>query len=187
MEILIINDYSDYFTTVEEPLFLNPDGVRTRFPIGWEGKGRYIPGSLKLYRTSDNTLIDPATYSEESNGVFFNFTSAPASGNYDDIIVRYIVNPTDYAFSMGTSDSAYPGEEYFLFPNWNNAKGCDSAFWVGKYAASRADATTSSQGTSSTPVSKKGKPSWTVTAWADQVASCLTKGQDFIVYVIENG
>jgi len=24
-------------TDTEEPLFLNPDGVRTRFPIGWGG------------------------------------------------------------------------------------------------------------------------------------------------------
>ena len=179
MEILIINDYSDTFASMEEPLFLNPDGTRTRFPIGWEGKGRYLPGSLKLYRASDNTPIDPNIYSEEENGIFFNFTSAPASGSYEDIIVRYIVNPEDYAFSMGTKDSAYPGEEYFLFPNWNNAKGCGDAFWVGKYAAAHADATTSSQGSSGIPVSKKNVCSWVNTTWTNQVNSCPTKGEGF--------
>ena len=178
MNIIITNQYSSIGTKVSEPLFLKPDGTRTRFPIGWEGKGRYIPGTLKLYRASDNSPIDPDTYGEEPNGVFFNFTSAP-TGNYNDILVKYFVRPEDYAFSQGTADSAYPDEEYFLFPNWRNAKTCGDAFWVGKYAASRADATTTSQGSSNTPVSKKGKPSWVVTRWDAQVASCLTKGHGF--------
>ena len=165
--------------SVSEPLFLNPDGNRTRFPIGWEGKGRYIPNSLKLVRMSDNTELDPNTYAEEDNGIFFNFVNAPAAGAYTDIEVRYLVRPDDYAFSQGTEFSAYPGEEYFLFPNWNNAKGCGDAFWVAKYTAAHADATTSSQGTSSIPVSKKNVCSWTNTTWQAQVNSCPTKGTGF--------
>jgi len=165
--------------SVEEPLFLNPDGTRKVFPIGWEGKGRYIPGSLRLYRASDNTLIDKSIYHEMDNRVSFEFNTAPAAGNYTDIKVKYLVDPVDYAFSQGTSDSPYPGEEYFLFPNWNNAQGIGAAFWVGKYAASRADATTTSQGSSTTPVSKKGKCSWVNTRWDAQVAACPTKGTGF--------
>jgi hypothetical protein len=116
MNILFTTDsvFSDGMISVEEPLFLNPDGTRKLFPIGWEGKGRYIPGSLRLYRASDNTLIDPNTYHEMENHVFFEFNSAPAAGSYTDIKVKYLVDPVDYAFSQGTSDSAYPGEEYFL-------------------------------------------------------------------------
>ena len=171
MEICVVSNpifYSLY--GVEENLFLNPDGVRTSFPIGWEGKGRYIKNTLKLYRASDNTPIDPSTYHEEDNRIFFTFNIAPAAGSYTDIKVRYVVDPEDYAFSQGTADSAYSGEEYFLFPNWNNAKGCGDAFWVGKYAASNEGGV---------PVSKKGKSSWVNTRWDTQVASCLTKGNGF--------
>jgi hypothetical protein len=96
------NSLFEEIHSVSEPLFLNPDGNRTRFPIGWEGKGRYIPNSLKLVRMSDNTELDPATYAEEANGVFFNFVNAPAAGAYTDIEVRYLVRPDDYAFSLGT-------------------------------------------------------------------------------------
>ena len=181
MDILFVNDsvFQENRFVEEEPLFLNPDGTRTTFPIGWEGKGRYLPGSLRLYRTSDNTEIDPATYHEESDGINFTFNTAPASGNYTDIKVKYLINPEDYAFSTGSADSAYPGEEYFLFPNWNNAKGCGTAFWVGKYAAAHADATTSAQGTSTIPVSKKNVCSWTNTTWQAQRDSCPTKGSGF--------
>ena len=171
MEICVVSNpifYSLY--GVEENLFLNPDGARTSFPIGWEGKGRYVKNTLKLYRASDNTPIDPSTYHEEDNRIFFTFNTAPAAGSYTDIKVRYIVDPVDYAFSQGTADSAYPGEEYFLFPNWNNAKGCGDAFWVGKYAASNEGGV---------PVSKKGKVSWVNTTWQAQVASCPTKGNGF--------
>jgi len=165
------NSLCEGIHSVSEPLFLNPDGNRTRFPIGWEGKGRYIPGTLRLVRMSDSTELDPATYSEESNGIFFNFNTAPAAGSYNDIAVRYLVRPEDYSFSQGTKYSAYPGEEYFLFPNWNNAKGCGDAFWVGKYAASN--------GGNNVPVSMKGKVSWVNTAWQTQVASCAPKGTGF--------
>ena len=52
--------YSNYHYETE-PLFLDPDGTRTRFPIGWKGVGRYLPGSLKVYtcRVPDKYLPTP--------------------------------------------------------------------------------------------------------------------------------
>lgn len=52
-----------------EPLFLKPDGIRTRYPIGWNGYGRYVPGTL---RVTYNNL--PCNITEEPNGIFFNFS-----------------------------------------------------------------------------------------------------------------
>jgi len=162
--------FTSHFPSAEEYLFLNPDGVRTQFPIGWEGQGRYVKGSLRLY-DANNVLIDRSTYHEMDNRIFFEFNTPPAAGSYTDIIVRYLVDPEDYAFSHGTADSAYPGEEYFLFPNWNNAKGCGDAFWVGKYAASNDG--------NNVPVSMKGKSSWVKTEFSVLMESCSNKGSEF--------
>ena len=116
----------------KEPLFLKPDGVRTRYCIGWNGYGRYISGTL---RVTYNGL--PCNISEEENGIFYNFSIAPdANTNYDDYEVSYMSRPLDYAFSTGSIEGGYPGEEYFLFPNWNNALGEGDAFWIGKWEAS---------------------------------------------------
>ena len=165
--LVYVNTKSLFHHTAMEPLFLNPDGIRTRFPIGWGG-GRYDQGSLKIYK--NGIPLNKNSYTEEDNGVFFNFKTAPEEGLYTDYTIRFNIREEDYAFSQGTSDSAYPGEEYFLFPNWNNAKGCGDAFWIGKYTASNENGV---------PVSKKGKSSWVNTRWDTQVASCLTKGNGF--------
>ena len=112
-----------------EPLFLKPDGNRTRYPIGWNGYGRYIPGSLKV--KYNNVECD---ITEEDNGIFYNFSVAPAANtNYSDFEVEYMVRPLDYAFSTGAIEGGYEGEEYFLFPNWNNALNEKEAFWIGKW------------------------------------------------------
>ena len=120
------------YHTFTEPLFLKPDGVRTRYPIGWNGYGRYFPGTLKV---TYNGL--PCNISEESNGIWFNFDIAPgANTNYEDYTISYVARPLDYAFSVGLPEGGYTGEEYFLFPNWNNALGEGDAFWIGKWEAS---------------------------------------------------
>ena len=129
--------YPWLLNTFDEPLFLKPDGIRTRYPIGWNGYGRYMPGTLKV---TYNGL--PCNITEEDNGVFYNFAIAPGSNtNYNDYVVEYMVRPIDYAFSTGDPLGGYPNEEYFLFPNWNNFNPTLNynkvhAFWIGKYPAS---------------------------------------------------
>ena len=124
--------YQDLIYKQNEPLFLKPDGVRTRYCIGWNGKGRYLPGTLKV---TYNGL--PCNISEEDNGIFYNFSVAPGSNtNYEDYKVSYVSRPLDYAFATGHELGGYEGEDYFLFPNWNNAKGCGDAFWVGRWMTS---------------------------------------------------
>lgn len=53
-------------------LFLPPDGVRTKFPIGWRGVGRYTAGSLRIWKNGVS-LIPGTDFNEEANGVFFDF------------------------------------------------------------------------------------------------------------------
>ena len=161
----------------EEPLFLNPDGVRKRFPIGWNGHGRYIPGTLKVFK--GDSQIDPDNIKQEYGGIFFEFATAPEKGSHTDYKVKYIPRPSDVAFSTGAKGSKYEGEEYFLFPNWLNAAGEDEAFWIGKYTLSRADASVTSQGSSSTPVTKKGVRTWTNYAYSGWDAVCNSKGPGF--------
>ena len=73
----------------EEPLFLNPDGVRKRFPIGWNGHGRYIPGTLKVFK--GDSQIDPDNIKQEYGGIFFEFATAPEKGSHTDYKVKYLV------------------------------------------------------------------------------------------------
>ena len=148
-----------------EPLFLKPDGVRTRYCIGWNGYGRYLPGTLKV---TYNGL--PCNISEEENGLFYNFDIAP-SGNYDDYTVTYAVRPLDYAFSTGNELGGYPNEEYFLFPNWNNALGEGDGFWIGKYQASNNG--------SNIPQSKSGVNLWCYVTRNDAITACKSKGNGF--------
>ena len=143
--------YANYYQE-SEPLFLDPDGTRTRFPIGWRGVGRYLPGTLQVYTASGEKV---SGITEEDGGVFFNFSSAPSAGSYKDYVVKYVPRPDDVAFSKGLSNSSFPGEEYFLFPNWIDGPGIGDAFWIGKYQASRSDATTTSQGSSTILASRK--------------------------------
>ena len=120
------------YHTFDEPLFLKPDGNRTRYCIGWNGKGRYLPGTLKV---TYNGL--PCNITEEDNGIFYNFSIAPGNNtNYEDYTITYTARPLDYAFATGHELGGYPNEEYFLFPNWNNAKGEGNAFWVGRWMTS---------------------------------------------------
>ena len=161
----------------EEPLFLNPDGVRKRFPIGWNGHGRYIPGTLKVFK--GDSQIEPDNIKQEYGGIFFEFATAPEKGSHTDYKVKYIPRPNDVAFSTGAKGSKYEGEEYFLFPNWLNAAGEDEAFWIGKYTLSRSDATVDSKGSSAIPVTKKGVRTWTTytnSGWDDV---CNSKGPGF--------
>ena len=164
-------------TILQEPLFLNPDNKRIRYPIGWLGKGRYKPGTLTVIKVSDNSNI-PIT--EEDNGVFYNFNSPLGDGVYTDYTVSYEVRDEDLEFSEGTIGSKYEGEEYFLFPNWLEAPGVDVAFWVGKYIASRRDSTTTNKGVSNIPVSMKNKRPWTNNKFY-LVPDCImkTKGKRF--------
>ena len=159
-----LNPLSWLIQQQNEPLFLKPDGVRTRYCIGWNGYGRYLPGTLKV---TYNGL--PCNISEESNGIFFNFDIAP-SGNYNDYTVSYAVRPLDYAFSTGNELGGYKGEEYFLFPNWNNALGEGDAFWIGKWQASNR---------SSMPQSKAGMSPWTNISRDSAINACKNKGNGF--------
>ena len=150
-----------------EPLFLKPDGVRTRYPIGWNGYGRYMPGSLKV---SYNGI--PCNITEEDNGIFYNFSVAPADNtDYNDYEIDYVVRPLDYAFSTGLPEGGYEGEEYFLFPNWNNALGEGDAFWIGKYQASNNG--------SNIPQSKSGVNLWANITRDSAINVCINKGIGF--------
>ena len=167
--------YANYYQE-SEPLFLDPDGTRTRFPIGWKGVGRYLPGTLQVYTASGEKV---SGITEEDGGVFFNFTSAPSAGSYKDYVVKYVPRPDDVAFSKGLSNSSFPGEEYFLFPNWIDGPGIGDAFWIGKYQASRSDATTSSQGTSTILASRKNVCPVTNVAFSTWNTLISNKGSRF--------
>lgn len=164
---------------MEEPLGLIPDGKIRRFPIIWNGKGRYVPKSLKVINNITNEELSSSEISEEDNGLFFNFiTTDPPSGKYTDYTVKYKVREEDYRFSTGLNDNT-PGEEYFLFPNWKNALGCGDGFWVGKYLASRQDATSLDKGISSVPQSKKGVCSITDITFPEAENFIYNKGTNF--------
>ena len=162
------NQYSiNIISNQSEPLFLKPDGVRTRYPIGWNGYGRYVPGTL---RVTYNNL--PCNVTEEPNGIFFNFSIPPESSSlYTYYTVSYVVRPVDYAFSTGSIEGGYPGEEYFLFPNWNNAKGEGDAFWIGKYQASNNG--------SNIPQSKPFSNLWNSITIANAINYSKSKGKGF--------
>ena len=166
MEVGVNNEikYQSLIYSHNEPLFLKPDGVRTRYCIGWNGYGRYLPNTLKV---TYNGL--PCNISEESNGIFYNFEIAP-SGNYDDYEVSYITRPLDYAFSIGDPLGGYPNEEYFLFPNWNNALGGD-AFWIGKWQASNNG--------NNIPYSKSDVSYWCNITRDSAINACKSKGNGF--------
>ena len=167
--------YANYYQE-SEPLFLDPDGTRTRFPIGWKGVGRYLPGTLQVYTASGEKV---SGITEEDGGVFFNFSSAPSAGSYKDYIVKYVPRPDDVAFSKGLSNSSFPGEEYFLFPNWIDGPGIGDAFWIGKYQASRSDATTTSQGSSTILASRKNVCPVTNVAFSTWNTLISNKGSRF--------
>ena len=151
----------------DEPLFLKPDGNRTRYCIGWNGYGRYIPGTLKVMY---NGL--PCNITEEDNGIWYNFDIAPGSNtNYDDYTVTYTARPLDYAFSIGDPVGGYPNEEYFLFPNWNNALGEGEAFWVGKYQ--------SSNNNENIPQSRSNANIWTTINRDNAIIRAKSKGIGF--------
>ena len=167
--------YANYYQE-SEPLFLDPDGTRTRFPIGWKGVGRYLPGTLQVYTASGEKV---SGITEEDGGVFFNFASPPAAGSYKDYVVKYVPRPDDVAFSKGLSNSSFPGEEYFLFPNWIDGPGIGDAFWIGKYQASRSDATTTSQGSSTILASRKNVCPVTNVAFSTWNTLISNKGSRF--------
>ena len=164
---------------VFEPLFLPPDGGRKRFPIGWKGLGRFTAGSLLIWKNGVS-LSPGIDFTEEANGLFFNFTTAPsASENYKDYLVGYVPRTADRAFATGSAESAYVGEEYFLFPNWLEAAGCGDGFWIAKYNAARNTATSTGEGAGTTPVSKKGIIPWANLTFTAASAACTAKGTGF--------
>lgn len=162
-----------------EPLFLPPDGTRKRFCIGWSGIGRYTAGSLLIWK--NGVSLKPGTdYSEEDNGLFFTFATAPGStDSYKDYLVSFIPRPTDVSFSTGAAGSSYAGEEYFLFPNWIDAAGCGDGFWIAKYAASRNTATATGDGSGTIPVSKQGVIPWASVTFTAASAAATSKGPGF--------
>lgn len=178
------NDFPIYTINANaefEPLFLKPDGKRTRFPIGWKGLGRYTAGTLRLWHNG-TSLIPGTDFTETDGGVFFNITNAPlATASFKEYMVSYVPRPEDKAISTGIT---YPGEEYFLFPNWMELGGISEAFWVAKYHAARNTATSAAAGTGTTPVSKKGVIPWASITFPDAISCCLAKGNGF--HVIRN-
>jgi len=165
------DNFSRYATDTvinqSEPLFLKPDGNRKRYCIGWNGVGRYVPGSLTV--TYKNT---PVNVTEEDNGIFFNFDTAPsASDSIDDFEITYVVRPLDYAFSVGDELGGYEGEEYFLFPNWNNALGEGDGFWIGKWGASNNG--------NNIPQSKSGVNFWCNITRDSAISVSRSKGKGF--------
>jgi len=166
VELKNVGNFSWLLHTHQEPLFLKPDGVRTRYCIGWNGYGRYLPGTLKV---TYNGL--PCNISEEDNGVFYNFSVAPgANTNYDDYEVSYVTRPFDYAFSVGDKLGGYEGEEYFLFPNWNNALNEGDAFWIGKYQSSN---------NGGVPQSKSGINLWGNITFDNAISVSKSKDKNF--------
>ena len=172
MDVKVTNEceygkYNNLMFNQTEPLFLKPNGTRTRYPIGWNGVGRYIPGTLKV--KYNGNFVD---VTEEENGVFYNFSIAPsASDSINDFEVSYIARPLDYAFSKGLSEGGYEGEEYFLFPNWNNALNEGDAFWIGKWEASNNG--------NNIPQSKSGVTLWNNITRDKAIIACKSKGSKF--------
>lgn len=178
------NNYPTYFQSgaVWEPLFLPPDGSTTRFPIGWRGLGRYTAGTLRIW--CDGVALAAGTdYTEEGNGVFFNFTTPPPSGNkYYDYMVVYVPRAADVMFATGADGG--DGDEMFLFPNWLGSTYIGDAFWMGRHLASHADATASAVGSSTTPVSVPGVVPWHSVTFTNADTYTKAKGAKF--HVVNN-
>lgn len=155
-----------------EPLFLKPDGERTRYPIGWQGKGRYEAGTLRVWR--DGQKLAPGTdYTEEANGVFFNFlTPPPASAKYSEYTIVYVPRAADLAFARGETT----GDEMFLFPNWLGGSWIGDAFWVGRHLASKSDATAASGGSTTIPTSRSGVVPWCNVTFDAAYTAIASKG-----------
>ena len=165
------NNFPTYFSagTLTEPLFLKPDGNRTRYPIGWLGKGRYQPGSLRIWK-SGAKLTPGVDYLEEANGLFYTFSAPPAAGaDYREYHVGYVPRAADLAIADGT-------DKMFLFPNWLGSTWIGDGFWIGRHVASRADATDSSAGSSTTPTSRKGVIPWCEVDYNAAVVAVTGKG-----------
>ena len=168
--------YSIAENAVFEPLFLPPNGSRTRFPIGWTGLGRYTAGSLRIWKNGVS-LIPTTDFTEEANGVFFNFTTPPATGDYRQYTVYFIPRTADKAIATGT-------DEMFLFPNWLGAATIGDAFWFGRHLASKSDATSSAAGSSSTPTSRKNVVPWCSVDFPTAKAACSNKGTGW--HIVQN-
>ena len=165
------NNFPTYFSagTLTEPLFLKPDGNRTRYPIGWLGKGRYQPGSLRIWK-SGAKLTPGVDYLEEANGLFFTFSTPPGAGeDYREYLVGFVPRAADLAIANGT-------DEMFLFPNWMGSTWIGDGFWIGRHLASKADATDASAGSSTTPTSRKGVVPWCEVDYNAAVVAVTGKG-----------
>lgn len=171
MLTLKVNNFPTWFEPglLQEPLFLNPNGNRTRYPIGWLGKGRYKPGSLRIWN-ENVPLLPGVDYTEEPNGIFFNFDTPPAIGNCRDYLVGYIPREADLLIADD------PDDEMFLFPNWLGATWIGDAFWIARHQASKSDATDASAGGTTVPTSRKGVVPWANLDYNAAYAAATGKG-----------
>lgn len=178
MIVIQANNFPQYSIgadAVFEPLFLPPDGNRTRFCIGWSGLGRYTAGTLRLWRNGVS-LAPNVDFIEEDNGMFYKFTTAP-TGKLLEYMVSYVPRATDKAFATGT-------DEMFLFPNWLGAVGIGDAFWIGRHAASRSDASNTAVGTSNVPSSRRSVVPWCSVDFATAKSACFAKGTGW--HIVQN-
>lgn len=178
MIVIQANNFPQYSIAagaVFEPLFLPPDGTRTRFPIGWLGLGRYTTGTLRMWRNGIS-LAPNVDFTEEENGVFFQFTTAP-TGNFMEYVVSYMPRTADKVFATSI-------DEMFLFPNWLGAPGIGDAFWIGRHLASRNDASNTAAGSSNIPSSRKGVVPWCSVDFATAKSACFAKGSGW--HIVQN-
>lgn len=157
--------------TVTEKLFLNPNGVRKKYCIGWNGSGRYQPNTLSIYRNGElltkGTSTSALQYQETAGGVFFNFSQAiPSTYTCDDFYVTYVPRTADKNFVTS--------KNVFMFPNWLECANIGAGFWISKQMAAKSNATSSSAGSSSIPASIKGVVPWVNISYSSAVSVCNT-------------
>lgn len=171
MITLKVNNFPTFFADgmITEPLFLRPNGTRMRYPVGWHGKGRYEAGTLRVWK--DGARLTPGVdYLEEANGLFFTFSTPPGAGeDYRDYLVGFVPRAADLAIADGA-------DEMFLFPNWMGSTWIGDGFWIGRHLASRADATDASEGSSTTPTSRRGVVPWCSVDYNAAVVAVTGKG-----------
>lgn len=171
MITLKVNNFPTFFADgmITEPLFLKPNGTRMRYPIGWHGKGRYEAGTLRVWKDGAR-LIPGVDYLEEANGLFFTFSTPPGAGeDYREYLVGFVPRAADLAIANGA-------DEMFLFPNWMGSTWIGDGFWIGRHLASKADATDASEGSSTTPTSRRGVVPWCSVDYNAAVVAVTGKG-----------
>ena len=171
MSIVInANNFPTFFAdgAVTEPLFLPPNGTRTKYPIGWRGLGRYTQGSLRIWR-SGVKLLPGTDYTEEANGVFFDFAVAPSSvDKITDYVICYVPRAADVLKTQSRN--------LFMVPNWLNSIGLDECSFIGRNIASRSNATATSAGSTTTAQSAQGVVPWVSLSRDAARNACIAAG-----------